>query len=142
MILTGIARLGRNAEIRYAGDGTAVANLALAYNYGKKDGEGKRPTQWIDASLWGERATKLEQYLLKGQQLCVVLDDVSVHTFDKKDGTTGTSLRARVVSIEFAGSRPADAERAPATATAAPAAKPAVAKPAGKFDDFEDDIPF
>ena len=33
MVLSGVGRLGRDVELRYLQDGTAVANLALAFNY-------------------------------------------------------------------------------------------------------------
>lgn len=134
MILTGLARLGRDATVRDAGD-NKVANLSLAYNYGKKGTDGKRPSVWIDASLWGDRAEKLAPYLVKGQQLSVVLDDVFPATFEGQGGTKSV-LKARVVSIEFAGSKPEGAKPAEQKAPAsAPARK-------GAFDDFEDDIPF
>lgn len=137
MILTGIARLGRDATVRDAGD-TKVANLSLAYNYGKKDANGKRATVWIDASLWGERAEKLAPYLLKGQQISVVLDDVFPASYDKQDGSKAMVLKARVAQVEFAGARPEGA--APKQdAPSKPAADP---RGASKFDDFEDDIPF
>lgn len=135
MILTGVARLGRDAEVRQVGK-DSVANLSLAYNYGKKDEEGNRPTTWVDASLWGDRANKLAPYLKKGQQVSVVLEDVAIHVYDKSDGSKGHSLRARVSSVEFVGSagdRVKPATTAPAKATGAAG---------GKFDDFEDDIPF
>lgn len=135
MILTGACRIGRDAEVRTVGK-DPVANLSLAYNYGKKDEDGKRPTTWVDASLWGDRATKLAPHLKKGTQLCVVLEDVALHTYKKGDGSEGVSLKARVVSLEFVGSKPEGAKPADAP-------KKAPAKPTGgKFDDFEDDIPF
>lgn len=138
MIITGIARLGRDAVVRDAGE-HKVANLSLAYNYGKKNADGKRPTVWIDASLWGERAEKLAPYLLKGQQLSVVLDDVFPSSFEKMAGGTALVLKARVVQLEFAGSKPEGAVPASQPAQSKPAADP---RGASKFDDFEDDIPF
>ena len=156
MILTGLARLGRDAEVRYLPDGTAVANLSLAYNYGKKDGEGKRPTQWIAATLWGERAEKLAQYLLKGGLINVVLDDVHVETYEKRDqGGTGVALKGRVSALEFASSKQdnAPASASPATTGADYKAgkegysKPAASKPSsgndpGGFSEMSDDFPF
>jgi single-strand DNA-binding protein len=139
MLLIGLARLGADADVRYLQDGTAVANLNLAYNYGKKDAEGKRPTQWIQASMWGERAEKSAPYLTKGTLLNVVLDDVHIETYERRDGGTGTNLKARVNNFEFVGGRPKDGE-APAERRE-PEQKPAK-KPAGKFDDMDDDIPF
>jgi len=147
MILTGICRLGRDAEIRYLPDGKAVANLSLAYNHGKKDGEGKRPTQWISASLWGERAEKLAEYLTKGTLLSVVLNEVHIETYDKKDGGTGTNLKGMVSHIEFAGGKREDSEKpkeAQAERTTERKATPAGAKKPlpGGFDQMDDDIPF
>ena len=141
MILTGLARLGADADVRYLADGTAVANLNLAYNYGKKDGEGKRPTQWVQASMWGERAEKSAPYLTKGTLLNVVLDDIHIETYERRDGGTGTNLKARVNNFEFAGGKPKDGE-APAESRA-PEQKPAK-KPAREpeLDDDGSEIPF
>lgn len=148
MQLSGLARLGRDAETRFLADGTAITSLALATNWGKKDESGNRPTQWVDASFWGERGQKLAQYLLKGQQIVVVLDEPHITTFEKKDGTTGFSLVGRVNSLEFAGSAPTqDGNAAPRQAAkAAPTQQRQAAaqqtNTGGGFDDFEDDIPF
>jgi len=103
MFLIGLARLGRDCELRYTTDGKAVTNLALAFNYGMKDGNGNRPTQWVDASLFGDRAAKLAQYLTKGTQLELHLSDVHVETYQKNDGSTGSKLVGRVHHLEFAG---------------------------------------
>jgi single-strand DNA-binding protein len=161
MNLTGLIRLGRDAEIRYTNDGTPVASLSAAWNYGKKDpGTGQRPTQWADLSLWGDRATKLEQYLTKGAQFYVVCSEAHIETFDRRDGGQGAKLVGRIEQLEFAGGRreeggqgqgaaPAQAPAArpgppvpPRTASRAPA-PPAQRQVAGSgFDDMDDDIPF
>jgi len=150
-ILTGLMRLGNDAIIRYLGDGTAVANLSLAYNYGKKDAAGKRATQWVSATLWGERATKLAPYLLKGGLINVVLEDVHLETYEKRDqGGTGTALKGRVSSLEFASSKQdgAPAQARPATTGAdykagkEGGARPAQPKQPGGFEEMDDDIPF
>ena len=139
-IQTGLYTLGRDAEARFTANGDAVASLSLAYNYGKKDAEGKFPTQWVDASLWGKRAESLTQYLLKGKEIWAVLDDVHIETYKKKDGGEGFKLAARVVDIKFV----KNGSQQPAAPRPAPAAAPkAAAKQSGGFDDFEDSkIPF
>src|SRR5690606_15224628 len=71
--------------------------------YGRKGDDGNRPTQWLDAQLWGQRAESLSEYLLKGTLLSVVLEDPHIETYDRRDGGQGFSLRARVVSLEFGG---------------------------------------
>lgn len=140
MLLTGIARLGRDAELRYTPSGHAVANLSLAYNYGMKDAEGKKPTQWVEASLWGKQAEALIDYLVKGQALSVTADDVHIEEFTRKDGTLGSKLVGKVIHIEFAGKSSDATQQQPAPEpTPKPAPKPA-AKPS--LYDLDDDIPF
>lgn len=142
-VTTGVFRLGRDAEVRYLPDGTPVATLSLATNYGRKDEDGKRPTQWIDAGLWGERANKLAPMLERGRAVFVVLEDIHMETWTKQDGTTGHKLVARVGNIELVGSRP-DSEGDDKPATNTPAARsPAPRKPSAEARGFDDDdIPF
>jgi single-strand DNA-binding protein len=136
MILTGVGRLGRDAELRYIPSGTAVCNLALAFNYGQKQEDGNRSSQWVECALWGRQAEALAQYLKKGNQVSVTAREPHIETFTRHDGTQGTKLVATVVDIELiSGQRAADA---PQTASTAPANKPA-----DNFDaPFDDDIPF
>jgi single-strand DNA-binding protein len=137
MKANGLARIGRDVELRHTPNGEAVANLSLAFTYGKRDSDGKRPTQWVEAALWGKRAESLAPYLLKGQQVVAYLEDVSIQTFRKQDGTDGVKLAARVGDLELiAGQGEA---QAPAP-TRAPA--PAAARPSSGFDDMADDIPW
>lgn len=157
MKMIGMARLGRDPEMRYLNDGTPVLNMALAVNYGKKGQDGNRPTQWIEAAIFGERGEKLAEFLRKGTAHCFTLSDVHVETYEKRDGGQGVKLAARVDDVEL-GPRP-DGAAAPAPAPQqrqqqpqqqggyrsseprrAPAPAPAPAS--SGFDDMDDDIPF
>lgn len=141
MILTGIARLGRNAETRFTTNGDAVANLALAFNYGKRGEDGNRPTQWIDGSLWGKRAEALAQHLIKGTAVYVALEDIHIETYEGKNGS-GAKLVARVLSLEFAGGK-SDSQGDSHGRSQSPQRQQAAApKQGGAFGDFDDDIPF
>ncbi len=169
MQLIGLARLGRDAEIRFTNDGEPVASLSLAFEHGRKGQDGRRPTQWVEATLWGKRAESLAPYLLKGGAVVVTLDDPHVEEFQKRDGSTGTKLVGKVTALELAG-KPAQAEEAP-PARPAPAPRAAAPRPAPRapapapaarngyadaksgraapppstgtgFDDMTDDIPF
>lgn len=143
MILTGLARIGKDAELRYTSNNEPVCNISLAYNYGRKSDDGKRPTQWIEASLWGKRAETLAPYLLKGKQVDVVLEEPHIETFEGKNGT-GHKLVGRVLAIEFA----SDGQRQDGQQQSAPAPQqrqaptPRPQQQAGGFGDFDDDIPF
>lgn len=107
-----LGRLGRNVELRFTQNGDAVAELALAYNYGRKGQDGKQPSQWVKASLWGKRAESLAPHLSKGQQLAVTIDDPHIETYDKRDGGQGFNLVGRVSNIEFAGPPPQGQQQA------------------------------
>lgn len=96
----GLARIGRDAEVRYLPNGDPVVNLSLAFTYGRKGEDGKRPTQWVDATFWGQRGETLAQWLLKGSQVVAYLDEIHIETYEGKNGTA-SKLAGRVVDIEL-----------------------------------------
>ncbi|CAB5577309.1 Helix-destabilizing protein [Pseudomonas putida] len=141
--LTDIGRIGRDAELRYTASGDAVCNLAIACDYGRKGQDGRRPVQWVDATLWGKQAEAMAQYLVKGQQVHFTIDDAHVEVFTKSDQTQGVKLTGRVIIIKFAGSPPQQSQGNQ------PAQQPRQQRPAPQPsqqgvppDAFDDDIPF
>jgi single-strand DNA-binding protein len=138
MKANGLARIGKDAEVRYTPGGAAVANVSLAFSYGKRGDDGKRPTQWVDASLWGQRAESLAPYIKKGGQIVAYLEDVSIQTFTKGDGTQATKMVARLVDLEFV----AGGEQASSQPKPQPKPQAAPQSHGSGFDDMEDDIPF
>lgn len=130
----GLARIGRDVDLRYTTSGEAVANISLAFTYGKKGQDGKRPTQWVEATLWGKRAESLSPYLQKGQQVVAYLEDVCIQTFTKQDGTQGIKMAARVGDLELIAGQAEKEQNKPAP-------KPQQSTGSG-FDDMDDDIPF
>lgn len=137
--LTGLFTLGRDAETRVTNGGTTVVQLAVAYNYGRKGDDGKKPTQWVRASMFGKQAEALAPHLTKGKQVSLVIRDLHIATFQKQDGSAGTSLEGVADFDDFA--------RGPKQESAAPAPRPAPAPRATQsagsgFDDMDDDIPF
>jgi len=147
--LTDVGRLGRDAELRFTPNGDPVCNLALACDYGRKGQDGKRPTQWVDATLWGKQAEAMAPYLLKGQQLHFTIDDAHVETFTKSDRSQGVKLTGRVIVIKFVGSPPQQdqggqqQQRKQQPRQQRPAQQPAPDQQgANGPDSFDDDIPF
>jgi single-strand DNA-binding protein len=139
MKMIGLARLGKDAEIRYTPAGMAVANLSLSYVCGlKKDGEQYAPSQWIDASLWGKQAEALAQFMTKGSVHCFALSDVHIETFQGQNGP-GHKLVGRVDSVEL-GPRVGGGDVPKQHTHPTPSSKPA--GNATPQPDFEDDIPF
>ena len=157
--LTGIFRIGRDAEVRKLPGGDSVVNLALAYNFGKRDQDGQRPTQWVEASFWGERAEKLAPYLLKGNQIGAYVSDIHIETYEGKNGP-GQKLVGRIDDIELTdrkdnGQQPAQQPRqqpaaqqrnAYADQRGAPQPQQRQAAPGNRndsgFDDMDSEIPF
>jgi single-strand DNA-binding protein len=135
MILTGVARLGADAELRATPNGEVVANLSLAWNYGRKGQDGRKPVQWVRAALWGKQAEALQEYLLKGRQVWVILSDVHLREWQSDKGS-GSSLEGRVEELELVGGRGNGNE--PAAGATSPAGTPQ-----RKLNDFpDDDVPF
>lgn len=130
MITVGIARIGNEPVIRYTADNKPVLDLSLAYSYGRKGNDGKYPTQWVNASLWGDRAEKLLPYLHKGNQIFVQLADLYLDTYNKRDGTPGANLKARIADLQLISSERKESEPEPARA------------PAKSFEEIDSDIPF
>ena len=140
--LTGLFTLGRDAETRTTQGGTTVVQLAVAYNYGRKGDDGKKPSQWVRASMFGKQAEALAPHLTKGKQVSLIIRDLHIATFQKQDGSTGTSLEGVADFDDFArGQQQGTAP--PPPAAPAPAPRPAPKPPAGSgFDDMDDDIPY
>ncbi len=71
--VTLVGNLGRDAEVRYTQDGTAVAtlNLATTEKWTDKSGQRQEQTEWHRIVLWGKQAESLEPYLKKGKQILV-----------------------------------------------------------------------
>ena len=134
----GLARLGKDAEIRHTPSGDAVANLALAFTYGQKGADGKRQTVWLEASFWGKRAESLAPFLLKGGLVSITLDDVHIETYQSAKGE-GHKLVGKVLQIELAGGNQAAAPAPVQQRQAAPAPRPAAKQ---DFVSDPDNIPF
>ena len=63
-----IGNLGKDPEIRYTRDGTAVANfnLATSESWNDKDGQRQERTEWHRVVAWSRLAEIAKEYLVKG----------------------------------------------------------------------------
>jgi single-strand DNA-binding protein len=66
-IITITGRVGGNAETREAGS-TNVTNFNVAVDQGWGN---DKTTNWYRVAIWGERGTKLRQYIMKGDKVAV-----------------------------------------------------------------------
>jgi len=145
MQLIGLVRIGRDAVLRMTPGGDPVINLALAYNFGKKDQQsGNKPSQWVDAALWGKQAEALEQYLLKGKLLSVTIDDIHMESYQSQ-GAEKWKLVGRISNLEFAGeNKPAQQAQSTQQRPANNQQRPGQQRrsPEPNFEDDPDSIPF
>ena len=139
MIMSGIGRIGRDAELKYTSSGMAVCNVTMAFNTGYGD---RKATTWVDVTIWGNQAEGLAVHLLKGTAIVAYLKDIKLEEFDKRDGTRGAKITGVLVDLEFAGSKQDGHEQAPAPRQATPSRQQRAAPAPQKFEDFEVDIPF
>ena len=142
--LTGLFTLGRDAEIRTSQNGTVIVNLAVAYNYGRKGDDGKKPSQWVRAAMFGKQAEALAPHLTKGKQVSLVIRDLHIATFQKQDGSTGTSLEGVADFDDFARGNPTGSgtQRQQQPQRQAEPQRQQAPRPASGFDDMDDDVPF
>ena len=148
-----VGNLGTDPETRFLPSSEAVTNIRVATTDKWKDkasGEMKEATEWHRISFFGRLAEIAGEYLKKGSQVCVE-GSLRTRKWQDKDGQDRYSTEIRGDVMQMLGRRvgggepPAESgemrgERAvprPAEAKAA-----AAKKPAGKFHDMEDDIPF
>lgn len=135
-----IGYAGRDAELRYLPNGSAVATFSVASTdkWKDKNGEAQERTEWLKCNAFDRLADVCGEYVRKGQLVYV---DGPLHTrkYTDKDGVERFSTECRVQTLKLLGRRDDDA-REPRPA-AKPAAKPAAA-PATAFDDMDDDLPF
>src|SRR3954468_19237334 len=144
-----VGNLGADPETRYTPGGEAITNIRVATTDKWKDkasGEMKEATEWHRIAFFGRLAEVAGQYLKKGSQVYVE-GSLRTRKWQDKEGQDRYSTEIRADSMQMLGARAgsggprpegAGASAEPKAAAAATAAK----KPAGKFDDMEDDIPF
>ncbi|MGM0394561.1 MAG: single-stranded DNA-binding protein [Thermodesulfobacteriota bacterium] len=101
-----IGRLGRDPEIRYSQQGTAVVNFPLATNEqwtDKNTGEKQERTEWHRVVSFGKPAEILEKYLSKGSQVYVE-GRLQTRNYEK-EGQTHYTTEIVVTDFTFLGGR-------------------------------------
>lgn len=138
-----VGYLGRDPELRYTPEGTAVCNFSMATTERRKSksGEFQDVTTWFRVTLWRRQAEVASQYLSKGRQVYIE-GRLSLTEYQDRDGNTRTTLEVQGSDIQFIGSRAEEgtSSREPRTETSASAS--ASAAPAPDAAVTEDDIPF
>jgi len=143
-----VGNLGRDPETKYMPDGAAITNVSIATSYQRTDkasGQKTEETEWHRVVFFSRLAEIAGEYLKKGSQVYIE-GRLRTRKWQDKEGQDRYTTEIVADTMQMLGSRSGAGEpREPRETTGAKAseAKPAAAKkPAGKFDDMEDDIPF
>lgn len=101
-----IGNLGRDPEIRYSQQGTAMVNFSIATSEQWKDkntGEKQERTEWHRIVAFGKPAEILEKYLSKGSKVYIE-GRIQTRNYEK-DGQTHYTTEIVVREFQFLGGR-------------------------------------
>jgi single-strand DNA-binding protein len=132
-----VGNLGRDPELRYTTQGTAVCSFSMATNERRKDktGEFQDVTTWFRVTLWGRQAETASQYLVKGKSVYIE-GRLRVDEYTDRDGKSRYSLEVNATDMQFIGSRGDDASGASHRAS------PPDDRSHAERDAVDDDVPF
>ena len=146
-----VGNLGRDPETKYMPDGGAITNVSIATSYQRTDkasGQKVEETEWHRVVFFQRLAEIAGEYLKKGSQVYVE-GRLRTRKWQDKEGQERYTTEIVAESMQMLGSRGGSGEPrgepVAARSSSEPKAPPAAGaakKPAGKFDDMEDDIPF
>ena len=142
-----VGNLGKDPETRFLPDGKAVCNFSVATTdkwTDKATNEKKEATEWHRVSSFGRLAEICGEYLKKGSQVYIE-GKLRTRKWQDKEGQDRYTTEIIADAMQMLGSRSgmgggeprAEMREPPAAGESRPAKKPA-----GQFQDMDDDIPF
>jgi single-strand DNA-binding protein len=104
--ITIVGYLGRDPELRYTPQGTAVCNFSVATTEKRKNGRGEMEehTIWFRVAAWGRQAEVAAEYLAKGRQVYVE-GRLRLEEYTDREGNPRTSAEVNASDIHFLGQR-------------------------------------
>jgi single-strand DNA-binding protein len=101
-----MGNLTRDPEIRYAPNGTPVANFGLAVNRRYRQAEEMREDVcFVDIVIFGKQAETCGQYLSKGQG-ALIEGRLQMRKFETKEGQKVTKHEVVAENVRFLSKRP------------------------------------
>lgn len=111
-----VGNLGRDPEMRYMPDGTAVTNFSVASSrrWTGADGQPHEETTWFRIEVWRRQAETANQYLSKGSKVLVegrIKPDPNTggpRLWTRQDGTMSASFEVVADTVRFLSGRAED----------------------------------
>jgi len=134
-----VARLVRDAELKYTANGYAILNFSIANNRSvKRNDEWQDEVSFFQCNIFGKRAESLAEYMIKGKQV-VISGSLKQDRWTDKDGNNRSVVKIMVDKLQFVGGK--RNQESVSSNTPSVASDPDITPMAE--EDFEDDkIPF
>jgi single-strand DNA-binding protein len=104
--ITIVGNLGRDPELRYTPQGSAVCDFSMATNEKRRDksGEMQDVTTWFRVTLWGKQAETASKFLTKGSPVYIE-GRLRVEEWSDRDGKNRYTLEVHGTDMQFIGSK-------------------------------------
>jgi single-strand DNA-binding protein len=95
-IIRGVCTVGKDIELKYLQNGTAIAKVSLAFGDKEKKGD-----EWVDVTLWlegvcfGRSAENISQYVQKGHRIEIEAV-LSPNNYTNKEGQKVYSYQLKI----------------------------------------------
>ena len=133
--VTLIGRLGRDPEVRFTQQGTAVCNFTVATDETWKDqaGQKQKRTEWHQIVVWRQLAEICGKYLVKGK-LVYLEGKLQTRTWEDKEGQKRykTEIQANEMKMLGGQGNGGQGQQEPS----------APQEPVARQEPSDDDIPF
>lgn len=102
-----IGNVGKDPEMRYTANGSAITSFSLAVNRTIQgtDGERREETDWFDIVTWNKLAELCSQFLQKGRQ-AYVEGRLQTRSWEGQDGQRKYRTEVVAQTVLFLGSAP------------------------------------
>jgi len=100
-----VGNLGRDPELRYTPQGTAVCNFSVATTEKRRDksGDFQDVTTWFRVTLWEKKAEVAAKYLQKGKPVYIE-GRLKIDEWTDRDGNNRYTLDVTATDMQFIGS--------------------------------------
>src|SRR3954465_7848017 len=97
-----IGNLGRDPELPYTPQGTAVCQFSVATNERRRDKSGEQQdiTTWFRVTSWGKQAENVSKYLSKGRRV-YVQGRLHMEEWTDREGKVRQTLEVNASDVQF-----------------------------------------
>lgn len=130
-----IGNLTRDPELTTTPNGVSVCRMSIAVQRRFSNAEGGREADFFNITAWRGTAENCAKFLKKGNKISVT-GSIQIRSYDKADGSKGTSVDVVADEVEFLSSKN-DSSNSEGGATVGGASAPVA-----DLQPVDEDLPF